>query len=239
VIEEDLPPEPASVNVTRRSGARLTPFERPKDARSCSHRPSPDPIVLRPVVLPDTAWLRHAFASLVGQVGPETDQLILRARASGERWVASVRLFLVVGISALVLAVTPAQRGMGLMLLLAVGLLHALLLAWLAFRVAEPWVPWLSCAADVALTSAALVFVLRHGGAGAEMHTRSFYELYFLVIMSAGLRYDWRLCLWTAGLCILAHALTLWVAGGPLELELPERTGSSWPRSPSERSGFA
>jgi diguanylate cyclase (GGDEF)-like protein len=177
------------------------------------------------VVLPDTAWLRHAFASLVGQIGPETDQLILRARASGERWVASVRLFLVVGISVLVLAVAPEQRGIGLMLLLAAGLVHALLLAWLAFRVAEPWVPWLSCAADVALTSAALLFVLRHGGAGVAMHTRSFYELYFLVIMSAGLRYDWRLCLWTAGLCILAHALILWVAGGPLELELPERTG--------------
>src|SRR5262245_64053244 len=99
---------------------------------------------------------------------------------------------------------------MGLMLLLAVGLLHALLLAWLAFRVDEPWVPWLSCAADVALTSAALLFVLRHGGASAALPTRSLYELYFLVIMSAGLRYDWRLCIWTAGLSIVANALLLW-----------------------------
>jgi diguanylate cyclase (GGDEF)-like protein len=119
----------------------------------------------------------------------------------------------------LALAVSPGQRWTGLTLLLAAGLLQALLLAWLAFRVGEPWVPWLSCAADVALTTAALLFVLRHGGASAAMHSRSFYELYFLVIMSAGLRYDWRLCVWTAGLCILAHALLLWVAAGPLALE--------------------
>ncbi|HEY1909099.1 MAG TPA: GGDEF domain-containing protein [Myxococcaceae bacterium] len=169
--------------------------------------------------------MRPAFASLVGQVGPETDQLILRARASGERWVAGVRLFLVAGVSVLALAVTPGQRWTGLTLLLAAGLLQALLLAWLAFRVGEPWVPWLSCAADVALTTAALLFVLRHAGADAATHTRSFYELYFLVIMSAGLRYDWRLCLWTAGLCILAQGLLLWLAAGPLALQSPDGGG--------------
>ena len=171
------------------------------------------------MVLPDTAWFRSAFAALIGQIGPETDQLILRARASGERWVAGVRLFLVAGLSVLVVAMAPAQRWTGLTLLLVVGLLHALLLAWLAFRVAEPWVPWLSCAADVALTSAALLFVLRHGLPGSALPTRSLYELYFLVIMSAGLRYDWRLCIWTAGLCIVAHALLLWVAAGALGVE--------------------
>ena len=171
------------------------------------------------MVLPETAWLRRAFAALVGQIGPETDQLILRARASGERWVAGVRLFLVAGLSVLVVAMAPAQRWTGLTLLLLVGLLHALLLAWLAFRVAEPWVPWLSCAADVALTSAALLFVLRNGGAGESLPARTLYELYFLVIMSAGLRYDWRLCIWTAGLCVVAQAILLWLAAGPLAVE--------------------
>ena len=33
--------------------------------------------------------------------------MILRARASGERWVAGVRLFLVAGLSALVLTLAP------------------------------------------------------------------------------------------------------------------------------------
>ena len=175
------------------------------------------------MALPDT--LRRGFAALIGQIGPETDQLILRARASGERWVAGVRLFLVAGLSVLVLAVTPAQRWTGLTLLLAVGLLHGLLLAWLAFRISEPWVPWLSCAADVTLTTAWMVFVLRHVGASAMTHTVAFYELYFLVIMSAGLRYDWRLCIWTAGLCILELALLLHVFASPLGLEDLARAG--------------
>ncbi|HZJ53105.1 MAG TPA: GGDEF domain-containing protein [Myxococcaceae bacterium] len=169
--------------------------------------------------------MRRAFAALVGQIGPETDQMILRARASGERWVAGVRLFLVAGLSALVLAVAPAQRWTGLTLLLVVGLLHALLLAWLAFRVFEEWVPWLSCAADVTLTTAWMVFVLRHGGASAVSQARTFYELYFLVIMSAGMRYDWRLCIWTAGLCMVEHALLLLVLAGPLRLESPVEGG--------------
>jgi diguanylate cyclase (GGDEF)-like protein len=177
------------------------------------------------VALPDT--LRRGFAALIGQIGPETDQLILRARASGERWVAGVRLFLVAGLSVLVLAVAPAQRWTGLTLLLVVGLVHGLLLAWLAFRVAEPWVPWLSCAADVTLTTAWMVFVLRHVGASAVTQTQAFYELYFLVIMSAGLRYDWRLCIWTAGLCIVEHALLLHVLAGPLGLEELSRGGAS------------
>ena len=175
------------------------------------------------MALPDT--LRRGFAALIGQIGPETDQLILRARASGERWVAGVRLFLVAGLSVLVLAVAPAQRWTGLTLLLAVGLLHGLLLAWLAFRISEPWVPWLSCAADVTLTTAWMVFVLRHVGASAMTHTVAFYELYFLVIMSAGLRYDWRLCIWTAGLCILELALLLHVFASPLGLEDLARAG--------------
>ena len=181
--------------------------------------------VLSAVTLPDTSWLRSAFASLVGQIGPETDQLILRARASGERWVAGVRLFLFAGLSALVVSVAPAQRWAGLTLLLLVGLLHALLLAWLAFRVAEPWVPWLSCAADVTITTAWMVFVLRHGGATAVSNALTFYEIYFLVIMSAGLRYDWRLCIWTSGLCILELGLLLFLFAERLGLETPVRSG--------------
>jgi diguanylate cyclase (GGDEF)-like protein len=174
-------------------------------------------------MLPET--LRSAFDAFIGQIGPETDQLILRARASGERWVAGVRLFLFAGLSALVVAVAPAQRWTGLTLLLLVGLLHALLLAWLAFRVAEAWVPWLSCAADVTLTTAWMVFVLRHGGMTAVSNALTFYEIYFLVIMSAGLRYDWRLCIWTSGLCIVELGLLLFLLTGLLGLEAPVQTG--------------
>lgn len=180
------------------------------------------------MALSDTPWLQRAFASLVGQIGPETDQMILRARASGERWVAGVRLFLVVGLSALVLAVAPPPGWPQLSLLLAGGVLYAVLLAWLAFRVLEGWVPWLSCAADVTITTGAMLFVLLEGGADAATHTRTFYELYFLVIMSAGLRYDWRLCAWTAALSIGEYALLIGMAAGPLGLEDEHHGEFAW-----------
>ncbi len=180
------------------------------------------------MALPDTAWVRRAIAALLGQIGPETDQMILRARASGERWVASVRLFLVGGLSALVFALAPPPGWPQLSLLLAGGVLYSVLLAWLAFRVLKGWVPWLSCAADVTLTTAAMLFVFLEGGPDASSHTRTFYELYFLVIMSAGLRYDWRLCLWTAGLSAGEYAVLIGLAAGPLGLEGTEHGRFAW-----------
>jgi diguanylate cyclase (GGDEF)-like protein len=180
------------------------------------------------VALLDTAWVRRAIAAFVGQIGPETDQMILRARASGERWVAGVRLFLVGGLSALVLALAPPPSWQQLSLLLVGGVLYSVLLAWLAFRVLKGWVPWLSCAADVTLTTAAMLFVFLEGGSIAATHTRTFYELYFLVIMSAGLRYDSRLCLWTAGLSMGEYALLIGLAAGPLGLEDIEHRQFAW-----------
>jgi len=171
------------------------------------------------VAPPDTLWLRRAFAALIGQIGPETDQMILRARASGERWVAGVRLFLVAGLCALVLTLSPPPDSARLLLLLAGGLTYSVLLAWLAFSVSDGWVAWVSCAADVTITSAAMLFVLVQGGEDVAAHARTFYELYFLVIMAAGLRYDWRLCAWTAALCIAEYAILIVLASGPLGLE--------------------
>ena len=180
------------------------------------------------MALPDTFWPRRAFAALIGQIGPETDQMILRARASGERWVAGVRLFLVGGLCALVLTISPPPSSTRLLLLLAGGVAYSALLAWLAFSVTDGWVSWVSCAADVTLTSAAMLFVLVQGGPDVAMHARTFYELYFLVIMSAGLRYDWRLCIWTGALSMFAYGLLIWLAQGPFGLEEEEHGGFAW-----------
>jgi len=180
------------------------------------------------VTPPDTAWVRRAFAALIGQIGPETDQMILRARASGERWVAGVRPFLVGGLCALVLTLSPPPDSSRLLLLLAGAVVYSGLLAWLAFSVTEGWVAWVSCAADVVLTSAAMLFVLVQGGPEMAMHARTFYEVYFLVIMAAGLRYDWRLCAWAGGLSMVTYGLMIWLASGPLGLEPDEQGGFAW-----------
>ncbi|MGZ3446544.1 MAG: GGDEF domain-containing protein [Myxococcaceae bacterium] len=180
------------------------------------------------MTLPATHWLQRAIAGLLGQLAPETDQMILRARVSGERWVAGVRLFLVAGLVALVISLAPPPGWTALTALLAAGLAYSVLLAWLAFRVTDGWVQWLSCAADVTLTTAAMLFVLLVGGADVAAHTRTFYELYFLVIMSAGLRYDWRLCAWTAALCILEYAVLNAFATGPLGIDGEEHEDFAW-----------
>ena len=180
------------------------------------------------MAIPDTPWLSRAVAAVLGQIGPETDQMILRARASGERWVAGVRLFLVTGLAALVLAAAPPRGWTGVTLLLAGGIAYAVLLAWLAFQVTDGWVPWLSCAADVTITTAAMLLVLLMGGDDAASHTRTFYELYFLVIMSAGLRYDWRLCAWTASLSIVEYALLTALVAAPLGLDDDEHARFAW-----------
>ncbi|MGZ6162897.1 MAG: GGDEF domain-containing protein [Myxococcaceae bacterium] len=180
------------------------------------------------MTLSATHWLQRALAGLLGQLAPETDQMILRARVSGERWVAGVRLFLVAGLVALVISLAPPPGWTALTALLAAGLAYSVLLAWLAFRVTDGWVQWLSCAADVTLTTAAMLFVLLVGGADVAAHTRTFYELYFLVIMSAGLRYDWRLCAWTAALCILEYAVLNAFATGPLGIDGEEHEDFAW-----------
>jgi diguanylate cyclase (GGDEF)-like protein len=129
----------------------------------------------------------------------ETDQMLLRARASGERVVATVRLSLVLALTVLGLALGPRTDGWILAVagLVAVG--YSVILFWLAFQVRRGWVPWLSCAADVTMISGALLFLLRFWDAPiAVTNSRTFYDLYFLAIMNAGLRYDWRLCIWTS-----------------------------------------
>ena len=125
--------------------------------------------------------------------------MLVRARASGERVVATVRLSLVLALTVLGLALGPRTDGWILAVagLVAVG--YSVILFWLAFQVRQGWVPWLSCAADVTMISGALLFLLRFWDSPiAVTNSRTFYDLYFLAIMNAGLRYDWRLCVWTS-----------------------------------------
>ena len=138
------------------------------------------------------AGLRRVFSS-------ETDQMLLRARASGERMVATVRLSLVLALTVLALALGPRNDAWVLASVGVVGVGYSVVLAWLAFGVRRGWVPWLSCAADVTMISGALLVLLRFWSSPvAVTNSRTFYDLYFLAIMNAGLRYDWRLCVWTS-----------------------------------------
>jgi len=131
----------------------------------------------------------------------EKDQALLRARRSGERIVATLRLGLVVTF----VFVTSLYLGQGPALVLqlsvsATALAYAGLLYWSASRSTNPWLPWISCAMDVTLTSAGIAVFLVAGDPLRTLNNRVLFEVYFFAIANSALRYDWRLCAFTVGL---------------------------------------
>ena len=86
--------------------------------------------------------------------------------------------------------------------LTASGLLVAILL-WLAVRYAyRPWMGLLSIFLDVTLVSAGLAVFFFLNRPLIAVNSRVVFEVYFLAIASAGLRYDWRLCVVASALAV-------------------------------------
>jgi two-component system cell cycle response regulator len=145
-------------------------------------------------------WLARAQKLLAA----ETDQALLRARSSGERIVAALRLGLVVtfvSVTLLDLAPNLGERLVQIGLSVTV-LAYGILLYWWASRSTNPWIPWVSCALDVTLTSAGLGAVLMYGDPLGVVNNRVLYEVYFFAVANSALRYDWRLCAFTVLLAL-------------------------------------
>jgi len=144
-------------------------------------------------------WAERAQTLLVA----ETDQALLRARRSGERIVAALRLALVVAF----VGVTSFHLGTGLALAIQLGvsataLAYAGLLYWWASTSTNPWLPWVSCALDVTLTSVGISVFLVAGDPLGTVNNRVLFEAYFFAIANSALRYDWRLCAFTVALAV-------------------------------------
>ena len=135
----------------------------------------------------------------------ETDQALLRARRSGERIVALLRLGLVVTF-VLVTAFNTKEATRTAVLtevgVSAIALAYAGLLFWWASRSTNPWLPWVSSALDVTVTSAGLAVFLVAGNPLAALNNRVLFEAYFFAIANSALRYDWRLCAFTTALAV-------------------------------------
>ncbi len=174
----------------------------------------------------------HVWAERARQLlAAETDQALLRARRSGERIVATLRLALV----ATFVAVTSLNLGTGPALVIqialsATALAYAGILYWWASTRANPWLPWVSCALDVTLTSAGMSVFLVAGDPLGTVNNRVLFEAYFFAIANSALRYDWRLCAFTMTLaCAQLLGLTGYAAAhwdlatlrGPQERFLP------------------
>lgn len=84
------------------------------------------------------------------------------------------------------------------------GLLAAVLL-WLAVRYAyRPWMGLFSLL-DVTAVSAGLAVFFALDRPLTAMNSRVVFEVYFLAIASAGLRYDWRLCMAASALAVTEY----------------------------------
>ena len=85
------------------------------------------------------------------------------------------------------------------------GLLVAVLL-WLAVRYAyRPWMGLFSIFLDVTMVSAGLAVFFALNRPLTALNSKVVFEVYFLAIASAGLRYDWRLCVAASALAVAEY----------------------------------
>jgi diguanylate cyclase (GGDEF)-like protein len=168
----------------------------------------------------------RAFAGRLRRALQERDRLVVEAGESGERLVAKVRLASI-GLLALI-QLTPFLRLGGVPARVAfsstesvvgryltLSAFFAALLIYLAVRFAyRPWWGALSIVLDVSLVSAGLAVFFVLGRPLTAVNSRVVFEVYFLAIGSAGLRYDWRLCVLASALAVAEYAgLSLYAAG--------------------------
>ena len=147
----------------------------------------------------------------------ERSRQIVEASESGERLVARVRL-LSMALLALIqltplleLDSVPARVAFHSLdavvgrWLTGSGLLIAILL-WLAVRYAyRPWLGLLSIFSDVTGVSAGLAIFFALNRPLTAVNSKVVFEVYFLAIASAGLRYDWRLPVVASALAVTEY----------------------------------
>ena len=101
---------------------------------------------------------------------------------------------------------------LGLALTLAAPLYAAGMLA-LAFKVQGSWIAWASCALDVSLISITLFLFVVTGEPLGAVNNKFLFETYSFVVINSILRFDWRLCAFSAALAFVQFlGITSYVA---------------------------
>ena len=128
----------------------------------------------------------------------DTDQALVRARASGEILVAAMRLGFIAIYSGLVISyASPGTRHLEVGLA-GIALLYGAGIFAVALKVRSRWVSWVTSAVDVSLITSTLVLYAMSGDPLAAVNNRTYFEMYYFIMANAALRYDWRLCAFTA-----------------------------------------
>ena len=158
--------------------------------------------------------LQRVAAQLRALLSADTDQALVRARTSGEVLVATMRLALIVAIVIANGIYYPEvmRSTLGLALTLAAPLYAAGMLA-LAFKVQGAWIAWASCALDVTLISVTLFLFVVTGEPLGAVNNKFLFETYSFVVINSILRFDWRLCAFSAALAFVQFlGITSYVA---------------------------
>jgi len=135
------------------------------------------------------------------------DPVLLDAGTEGERLVARLRLLLLC-LLLLVQAVPspdPLDNLIGFTLNV-LALVIAIGIYFLATYRYKPWLAFASSAADVSLVSLGLIGYFLFGKPQTAVNSKVVFEVYFLAIGCASLRYDWRVCAMSGGLAVLEYA---------------------------------
>jgi len=135
------------------------------------------------------------------------DQLFIDAGIGGELLVARVRivLLLILFLIQFIPGADPDYKRVALPLN-GVALAIALGFYYLASRVARPWLGFMSSGADVTIVSLGLASFLALDQPHTAVNSRSIFEVYFLAIGCASLRYNWRVCVLTGVLAVAQYA---------------------------------
>jgi two-component system cell cycle response regulator len=150
----------------------------------------------------ELSLLEQVAARLRALLSDDTDQALVRARASGEVLVAAMRLgFTVVFAGLVILNLTPQTRVLELGLILG-AIVYGCATFALALKVRSWWLPWVTSTIDVTLISVAVLMHAFAGSPASAVNNRTYFDIYFFLMANAALRYDWRLCAYTALLVV-------------------------------------
>jgi two-component system, cell cycle response regulator len=169
------------------------------------------------------------------------DPALAAAGIEGEFVVARVRLF---AMALLLIAPTwnithhpevPIHRT-GFAVTLAASVAAVVIFLMLRRGRWRPWIGFASSSFDVSMVSLALVTFLIVGSPMVALNSKVTFEMYFLAVTAASLRYDARICL-VAGLLALGEYGGLWAyAAARYDLNEPVYVSQSGPYSPVDLS---
>jgi diguanylate cyclase (GGDEF)-like protein len=171
--------------------------------------------------------LEELAARLRALLSDDTDQALVRARTTGETLVAALRLLLVLGY-VLVTLLHLSPKAWTLEVAISVGaIVYAGMLLALALTVHASWVSWASTAIDITLITSTMVVYIVAGSPYSALTNRVFFEIYFFILITGTLRYDWRLCLFATVLSLAQFlALSIFIT-------------SRWPSSSGAAAGYS